>query len=95
MVTHCDIVNCLAQLNDLKQVDHSSQIEKGGLSAHVKVCANMRAKLVSEVKTNHEKLKVSLNENDMNLLINIIIIKLLAGCNKTMYRYSSKCLSNG
>ncbi|KAK4875057.1 hypothetical protein RN001_011479 [Aquatica leii] len=58
-ITHCDIVNCLAQLNHLKMNDHSADIEKGGFSAHVNVCVNMRAKLRSEVSINHEKLKMA------------------------------------
>ncbi|KAF5296665.1 hypothetical protein FQR65_LT10205 [Abscondita terminalis] len=58
-ITHCDIVNCLAQLNYLKMNDHSADIEKGGFGAHVNVCVNMRAKLKSEVASNHEKLKVN------------------------------------
>lgn len=59
LITHCDIVNCLSQLSDLRTADHTLEIEKGGLGVHVQVCANMRAKLISEVKTNIEKLKVA------------------------------------
>lgn len=56
-ITHNDIVQCLAQLNSLKLTDHTIEIEKGGLPVHVQVCANMRAKLVSEIKINIKKLK--------------------------------------
>lgn len=58
-VTHHDIVNSLAQLNMLRLTDYTVDIEKGGLGVHVQVCALMRAKLVSEVKENIQKLKVS------------------------------------
>lgn len=57
-ITHCDIVNCLSHLSDLRLADHTLEIEKKGLGVHVEVCANMRAKLVSEVKVNIQKLKV-------------------------------------
>lgn len=57
-ITHGDIVNCLSQLNGLKMADHTVEIEKGGLGVHVEVCTLMRAKLVSEVKVNFQKLKV-------------------------------------
>ncbi|CAH0555396.1 unnamed protein product [Brassicogethes aeneus] len=56
-ITHGDIVNCLSQLNGLRMTDHSIQIEKGGLGVHVEVCTLMRAKLVSEVVVNGQKLK--------------------------------------
>lgn len=59
-VTHTDIVNCLVQLNNLRLADHTIEIEKGSLAVHVEVCALMRAKLVSEVKENIQKLKVCL-----------------------------------
>lgn len=58
-ITHTDIVNCLGQLNDLRLTDHTIEIEKGGMAVHVEVCSLMRAKLVSEVKANVQKLKVS------------------------------------
>lgn len=57
-ITHDDIQHCLSQLNMLKLTDYTAEIEKGGLEVHVEVCAKMRAKLVSEVKENIEKLKV-------------------------------------
>lgn len=56
---HGDIVDCLTQLNNLRLRDHSNEIEKGNLGVHVEVCSLMRAKLVSEVKVNVQKLKVS------------------------------------
>lgn len=56
-VTHNDIPNCLSQLAMLRLTDYTADIEKGGLGVHVEVCANMRAKLVSEVKENIQKLK--------------------------------------
>ncbi|KAL3270076.1 hypothetical protein HHI36_009134, partial [Cryptolaemus montrouzieri] len=52
-----DIINCLSHLSLLKLEDHSLTIEKGGLGEHVQVCTLMRAKLVSEVKENIQKLK--------------------------------------
>lgn len=58
MITHTDITNCIQQLNELKLADHSVEIGKGGLQQHTNVCANMRAKLVSEVQENIKKLKV-------------------------------------
>uniref|UniRef100_A0A1Y1MHN9 Coiled-coil protein 142 C-terminal domain-containing protein n=1 Tax=Photinus pyralis TaxID=7054 RepID=A0A1Y1MHN9_PHOPY len=58
-ITHCDIVNYLAQLSILKLNDHTADIERGGFGAHVQVCINMRAKLASEVTTNHDTLKVT------------------------------------
>lgn len=58
ILTQSDIASCLLQLNDLKLVDHSEEISKGGLKEHTNVCANMRAKLVSEVQDNVIKLKV-------------------------------------
>lgn len=57
-VMHNDVVNCLTQLNMLRLMDYTTEIEKGGLDVHVEVCAKMRAKLVSEVKENVQKLKV-------------------------------------
>ncbi|XP_017785810.1 PREDICTED: uncharacterized protein LOC108568968 [Nicrophorus vespilloides] len=57
MITHCDIVNCLSHLNNVRLVDHTLQIHKGGLQVHVEVCAKMREKLVSEIKANIQKLK--------------------------------------
>lgn len=60
MITHTDIANCLQQLSELKLADHSIEITKGGLQQHTNVCANMRAKLVSEVQDNIKKLKVCL-----------------------------------
>ncbi|KAK5644415.1 hypothetical protein RI129_005715 [Pyrocoelia pectoralis] len=62
MITHCDIVNCLVQLNSLKLNDHSADIEKGGLGAHVQVCINMRGKLASEVTANHDLLRITPKE---------------------------------
>lgn len=59
-ITQCQINNCLLQLNELRLTDHSAEIMKGGLAEHTNVCANMRAKLVSEVEDNIKKLKVSL-----------------------------------
>ncbi|CAG9865368.1 unnamed protein product [Phyllotreta striolata] len=56
-VIHEDTVNCVDQLNGLRLADHSAEIEKKGISVHVEVCALMRAKLVSEVKANFDKLK--------------------------------------
>ncbi|KRT82215.1 hypothetical protein AMK59_3428 [Oryctes borbonicus] len=44
LITHCDIINCLSHLSDLRLADHTLQIEKGGLDVHVEVCAKMRAK---------------------------------------------------
>lgn len=58
-ITQCQINNCLLQLNELRLTDHSAEIMKGGLAEHTNVCANMRAKLVSEVEDNIKKLKVS------------------------------------
>lgn len=60
LITQCDIVNCLSNLQEIRLVDHSAEIEKGGLGVHVQVCASMRAKLVSEVRVNIQKLKVIL-----------------------------------
>ena len=57
-IIHYDVVNCLSQLKELKVADHAMEIEKGGLDVHVQVCANMREKLVWEVKANAQKLKV-------------------------------------
>lgn len=57
-LTHSDISGCLSQLNTLKLIDHSEEIAKGGLKEHTNVCANMRAKLVSEVQDNLSSLKV-------------------------------------
>lgn len=57
-ITHTDIVNCIKNLNELKLTNHEQEIEKGGLGVHVEVCALMRAKLVSEVGVNAQKLKV-------------------------------------
>lgn len=59
MITHCDIINYLSQLNFLKFADHSVSIEKGGLDVHTEVCANMRAKLSSEIVANRQKMKAS------------------------------------
>lgn len=59
MITHCDIINYLSQLNFLKFADHSASIEKGGLDVHTEVCANMRAKLSSEIVVNRQKMKAS------------------------------------
>ncbi|CAH1153854.1 unnamed protein product [Phaedon cochleariae] len=56
-VTHGDIVNCLNQLDNLKLADHTAEIEKGNLGVHVQVCSLMRAKLVSEIRANLQKLK--------------------------------------
>lgn len=56
-ITHCDIINCLSQLSNVRLVDHTIAIEKGGLGVHVEVCSKMRHKLVSEVQTNIQKLK--------------------------------------
>ncbi|XP_056647608.1 uncharacterized protein LOC130452384 [Diorhabda sublineata] len=61
-VIHEDIVNCLDQLNNLKLADHTNEIQKGNLGVHVEVCALMRAKLVSEVKVNFDKLKETAKE---------------------------------
>lgn len=58
LITHCDIKNCLNQLNNLRLIEHTAEIEKGGLGVHVQVCANMREKLRSEVKVNVLKLMV-------------------------------------
>lgn len=58
-VTHKDIVNALSHLNELRMTDYTVEIEKGGLGVQVQVCALMRAKLVSEVKENIQKLKVN------------------------------------
>lgn len=59
-LTHTDISSCLTQLNTIKLIDHSEEIAKGGLKEHTNVCANMRAKLVSEVQDNIISLKVSI-----------------------------------
>lgn len=67
-VTHKDIPNCLSQLGMLRLTDYTAEIEKGGLGVHVQVCANMRAKLVSEVKENIQKLKVIANKCGKNFL---------------------------
>lgn len=56
---HGDIVDCLGQLRGLRMRDHTTDIQKGNLDLHVEVCALMRAKLVSEVTVNVDKLKVS------------------------------------
>lgn len=56
---HGDIVDCLGQLRSLRMRDHSPDIQKGNLEVHVEVCALMRAKLVSEVRVNADKLMVS------------------------------------
>ncbi|XP_030764168.1 uncharacterized protein LOC115888556 [Sitophilus oryzae] len=56
-ISHTDIVNCLVQLHNLRLIDHTVEIEKGGMAVHVEVCALMRAKLVSEVQENIHKLK--------------------------------------
>lgn len=61
LIIHCDVVNSLSQLNDLRLADHSLEIEKSKLGVHVQVCANMREKLVSEVKGNVQKLKVRIS----------------------------------
>ncbi|XP_076266102.1 uncharacterized protein LOC143199868 isoform X2 [Rhynchophorus ferrugineus] len=61
-ISHTDVVNCLAQLSNLRLTDHTVEIEKGGLAVHVEVCTLMRAKLVSEVNENIHKLKESPSE---------------------------------
>ncbi|XP_044726874.1 coiled-coil domain-containing protein 142 [Chrysoperla carnea] len=58
IIIQCDIKACLSELNGLRLDDHTIEIEKGGLDVHVQVCANMREKLVSEVKVNIDKLKL-------------------------------------
>lgn len=58
-VTHNDVLNCLSHLNDLRLANHTTATETAFLSEHVEVCALMRAKLVSEVEINKEKLKVT------------------------------------
>lgn len=68
IIIQCDIKACLSELNGLRLDDHTIEIEKGGLDVHVQVCANMREKLVSEVKVNIDKLKVR-----CKLIIYIII----------------------
>ncbi|CAG9834105.1 unnamed protein product [Diabrotica balteata] len=56
-VIHDNIVDCFSQLNNLRLADHAGEIEKKNLGVQVEVCALMRAKLVSEVKVNFDKLK--------------------------------------
>ncbi|XP_028129058.2 uncharacterized protein LOC114325248 [Diabrotica virgifera virgifera] len=56
-VIHDNIVDCLSQLNNLRLADHAGEIEKKNLGVQVEVCVLMRAKLVSEVKVNFDKLK--------------------------------------
>lgn len=72
---HGDIVDCLGQLRSLRMRDHSIDIQKGNLEVHVEVCALMRAKLVSEVTVNVDKLKVSNATKTYNNDYSIHILK--------------------
>ncbi|XP_074026255.1 uncharacterized protein isoform X2 [Leptinotarsa decemlineata] len=80
-LTHGDIVNCLSQMNNLRMSDHNVEIEKGGLGVHVEVCALMRAKLVSEVKVNLQKLKDIPKECVSNLAT---VCKIICSANLQM-----------
>ncbi|XP_034254651.1 coiled-coil domain-containing protein 142 [Thrips palmi] len=55
LVSQRDVANCLAELSRLKLRDHGDLPRTA--SVHVTVCSRMRAKLVSEVKENINKLK--------------------------------------
>ncbi|GBP09111.1 hypothetical protein EVAR_4003_1 [Eumeta japonica] len=56
-VTHSDVRACLEQLVNLRFADHTVTIESGKIGVHENVCAQMREKLVSEVRVNIQKLK--------------------------------------
>ncbi|KAK3932237.1 Coiled-coil domain-containing protein 142 [Frankliniella fusca] len=55
LVSQRDVANCLSELSRLKLRDHGDLPRTA--SVHVTVCSKMRAKLVSEVRENINKLK--------------------------------------
>ncbi|XP_063232338.1 uncharacterized protein LOC134536536 [Bacillus rossius redtenbacheri] len=55
LVAHADVHGCLSQLARLQLAEHKDLA--GVRSEHVAVCAQMRSKLVSEVRDNIDKLK--------------------------------------
>ncbi|XP_041981513.1 uncharacterized protein LOC121734935 [Aricia agestis] len=61
-VTQNDMTVCAEQIANLRFADHTATIEAGKIGEHENVCAKMREKLVSEVKTNIEKLKGATDE---------------------------------
>ncbi|XP_068631810.1 uncharacterized protein [Battus philenor] len=61
-ITHKDMQVCMEQLANLRFADHTASIESEKIGVHEKVCANMREKLVSEVKVNIQKLKDATEE---------------------------------
>ncbi|CAH2041435.1 unnamed protein product, partial [Iphiclides podalirius] len=61
-ITHKDMQICMEQLANLRFADHTSSIELENIGVHEKVSANMREKLVSEVKVNIQKLKDATEE---------------------------------
>ncbi|XP_013139936.1 PREDICTED: uncharacterized protein LOC106104428 [Papilio polytes] len=56
-ITLKDMQVCLEQLANLRFADHTAAIEAENIGVHEKVSANMREKLVSEIKVNIQKLK--------------------------------------
>ncbi|XP_013172993.1 PREDICTED: uncharacterized protein LOC106121740 [Papilio xuthus] len=56
-ITLKDMQVCLEQLANLRFADHTTSIEAENIGVHEKVSANMREKLVSEIKVNIQKLK--------------------------------------
>ncbi|KPI92559.1 Coiled-coil domain-containing protein 142 [Papilio xuthus] len=56
-ITLKDMQVCLEQLANLRFADHTASIEAENIGVHEKVSANMREKLVSEIKVNIQKLK--------------------------------------
>lgn len=58
-VVHGDIGLCLEQLAELRV---PQMVAPGPLDVHVQVCVSLRAKLVSEIKVNIEKLKKQTGE---------------------------------
>lgn len=55
-VVHDDVKLCLTQLNQLRLPQLAST---DPLEVHLQVCVALRAKLISEIKVNIDKLKVS------------------------------------
>lgn len=58
-IVHSDIGASLEQLTDLRV---PQMVQPGPIEVHVQVCVALRAKLVSEIKINIEKLKLQANE---------------------------------
>lgn len=79
-VIHNDISLCLEQLNELRVPE---LVSAGPLEVHVQVCVALRAKLVSEIKINIQKLKVIVECHIIHLHIQFV--------NKIDYCFQQTC----